>query len=182
MNFGVVATVFKRPPHVMLAVLVATAVFVFAVLLPNFKLITVVFTSQNSTLLEKSSLLLNLLGSIQTNFTTLSAITVFLISILFGIQVSLLVYYIKRVRTGSKISGVGASGLGGLVSGMFGIGCAACGTFVLTSLLALFGVSGLLAFLPFGGEEFGFIGLGLLGYSIYMLIKKINDPLVCSVN
>lgn len=182
MNFGVLVRVFRRPLHVMLAVLIATTVFVFAVLLPNFKLIAVVFTSETVTLLDKAALVLNLLGSIQTNFTMLSASTILLVSVLFGVQFSLLMYYIKRVRTGVKIGRVGASGLGGLVSGMFGIGCAACGTFVLTSLLALFGASGILAFLPFGGEELGFLGLGLLGYSIYLLIKKINDPLVCPVN
>ena len=75
----------------------------------------------------------------------------------------------------------GAAGIGGLVSGVFGIGCAACGTFILTPLLALFGATGLFSLLPFGGEEFGFIGVGLLVYSIYAVTKKINSPMVCDI-
>jgi len=181
MRFEVVTTVFRKPLYVFLATAVASAVFVFAVLLPNFRLLGAVFSSNTASLYEKTALVFSLLTSIGTNFTLLSASTVIVIAVLFGIQVSLLVYYIRRVRTGMKIAGTGASGLGGLVSGMFGIGCAACGTFILTSVLALFGASGLLAFLPFGGEEFGVIGLGLLSYSIYLLLKKIDSPLVCEI-
>ena len=181
MNFEVLVTVFKKPLYVLLATVVAGSVFVFAVLLPNFRLIGTVFSSDTATFNEKNLLLLSLLGSIGTNFTVLSASTVITVAILFGIQVSLLLYYVRRVKTKIKITKTGASGLGGLVSGLFGIGCAACGTFVLTSVLALFGATGLLAFLPFGGVEFGFLGIGLLGYSIYLLLKKINDPLVCEV-
>ena len=86
------------------------------------------------------------------------------------------------MRTGSpNVKGVGVAGIGGLVSGVFGIGCAACGTFIFTSVLALFGVGGILAYLPFGGEEFGFLGVALLVYSVYSLTKKITDPLVCPI-
>ena len=81
----------------------------------------------------------------------------------------------------SSLRGTGLSSIGGLVSGIFGIGCAACGTFIFTSVLTLFGVGGILAYLPFGGEEFGFLGVGLLLYSLYTLTKKITDPLVCPI-
>lgn len=181
MNLEVLVTVFKRPLYVLLATMIASCVFAFAVLLPNFELITTVFSSSTVTFYEKNLLLLSLLGSIETNFTALSASTVIAVAVLFGTQISLLVYYVRRVKTKAKINGTGASGLGGLVSGLFGIGCAACGTFVLTSVLALFGATGLLVFLPFGGVEFGFLGIGLLSYSVYLLLKKIDDPLVCEV-
>ena len=41
------------------------------------------------------------------------------------------------------------------------------------------GAGGLLTFLPFGGEEFGFLGIGLLLYSIWLLLKKLEAPDVC---
>lgn len=181
MPIKVLMRVFARPVYVLLASIVALGVFAFAVWLPNFKLISTVFLSASIPLSNKLALLWGLFGSIQTNFTLVSAGTVVLVSILFGMQVALLVYYIRRVRISAKLGGVGASGLGGLISGMLGVGCAACGTFILTSLLALFGISGLLLLLPFGGEEFVFLGIGLLLYSIYQLMKKIEEPIVCPV-
>ena len=71
--------------------------------------------------------------------------------------------------------------MGGLVTGVFGIGCAACGTFVLTPLLIAVGAGGLIAFLPFGGEEFGVLSTGILGFSIFLTSKKIQDPLTCKI-
>ena len=60
------------------------------------------------------------------------------------------------------------------------MGCAACGSFLLTSL-TLAGASGVLTLLPLGGSEFGIIGAVLLALAIYMTAKKIQDPLVCKV-
>jgi hypothetical protein len=41
------------------------------------------------------------------------------------------------------------------------------------------GATGLLALLPFDGQEFGLLGVGILGFSIFLAAKKINEPLVC---
>jgi len=176
----VLLTVFKQPFYLLLAVLLSTIVFTIAVWLPSFQLISIV--SQTASLSELLSLLWSLYGAIGSNFSTTSATYTIMIAVLFGINVSLLTYYIRRMRTGSpNVKGVGVAGIGGLVSGVFGIGCAACGTFIFTSVLALFGVGGILAYLPFGGEEFGFLGVALLVYSVYSLTKKITDPLVCPI-
>ena len=67
----------------------------------------------------------------------------------------------------------------GLLSGMFGVGCAACGSFILTPIITALGGGSLLAFLPNKGGEIGLIGAGLIGYSIYTLAKKIQEPIVC---
>lgn len=48
-----------------------------------------------------------------------------------------------------------------------------------TSILILLGTGGLLAWLPFRGEEFGLLGVGLLLYANHMIVKKIQAPLVC---
>ena len=71
-------------------------------------------------------------------------------------------------------------GIGGLVSGVFGIGCASCGTFILSALLGFAGVAGAVAFLPFGGEEFGILGVVLWGFSVYVISKKITGPKICT--
>ena len=59
------------------------------------------------------------------------------------------------------------------------MGCAACGSVILTAFLGTIGAGGLLLLLPFHGAEFGIIGLLLLCASIRYLIKKIAEPLVC---
>ncbi len=131
---------------------------------------------------EKASFVWSLYGSIGTNFTVVSASYTIAIAILFGVNIALLAYYIARMRGGARrVGSTSAAGFGGLIAGIFGIGCAACGTFIFTSVLALFGASGFLAILPLGGEEFGLLGVLLLMYSIYLLAKKINDPLVCEI-
>lgn len=183
MYFSVLKAVFSNFRYLLIALAVSVLVFSFAVWLPNIPLIAKVLTYDSASVLDKLSFVLSLYGSIATNFTVVSALYTLLIALLFGIQVALLVYYICRVRGGiDKVHKAGTVGLGGLISGVLGIGCTACGTFILTSVLVLFGATGFLAVLPFGGEEFGFLGVALLGYSVMLLVKKISDPLTCPIN
>ena len=176
-------TVLSKRNYLVLALSVAFVVFTFAVWLPNLGLVMVVLGTETASVLSKIAFLGSLYGSIVTNFSFVSAIYTTTIALLFGVQIALLTYYIRKVSGGwGSIKVTGATSLGGLISGIFGIGCAACGTFILTSVLALFGATGFLAFLPLGGEEFGIIGIALLAYSIFLLLKKIDGPLVCPVD
>ncbi len=177
----VLQKVFSKPKYALLAFIVTIAVFSFEVWFPNWKLIFTVIASPSVSFTEAIGIIFGLFFSIGTNFTVVSASYTIAIAILFGINVTLLTYYIS-VRKGSLRGKGGALGIGGLISGIFGVGCAACGSFILTSLLALIGIGGALTFLPFGGEEFGFIGVGLLGYAIYWTSKKIQEPVVCVIN
>src|SRR3990167_6321689 len=89
----------------------------------------------------------------------------------------LIVYYFARKRNLPKKEGIAAAG--GLAGGILGIGCASCGSFILTSLLASFGASGALAFFPLGGAEFGILGVFLLTTSIFLICKNIPSAAVC---
>ncbi len=171
-----------KPAYLLIAVLVAGVVFTLAVWLPNIRLISMVLFSDTASVLDKVYFLTSLYGSIGTNFTTVSASYTIAIVALFGINSALLTYYIRKMRGGMRgLSSTGAAGIGGLVSGVFGIGCATCGTFIITSALALFGATGFLAFLPLRGGEFGFVGVGLLMYSVYAVTRKIDEPMVCEI-
>jgi hypothetical protein len=101
------------------------------------------------------------------------------IAVLFGINFALLGFYISTVRSIRGSISAGSSSLGGLISGLFGIGCAACGTFILSTVLTSFGSAGLLTILPFRGEELSLIGIGLLTYSILIIGKKLQYPFIC---
>lgn len=176
----VLKEIFSRPLYVLLATSTAAIVFMAAVWLPNLRLLWEVWSLSQITLFQKVSFAFNLAGSIQTNFTVISASYTILISLLFGINIACFVYYFKQ--RGLSWRGTETSlGLGGLVIGAFGIGCAACGTFILTSLLSLFGATAFLTLLPFGGQEFGFLGVGLLALSTYLILKQLKEPVVCQV-
>tara|TARA_B100000745_G_scaffold300564_1_gene255323 strand:- start:9139 stop:9675 length:537 start_codon:yes stop_codon:yes gene_type:complete len=177
---GALQKVFVQWKYVALSAMVAIAIFAFSVWLPNWKLIYTVFTAPSVSFFEAISVVLGLFLSIGTNFTIVSASYTIVIAILFGVNVSLLTYYITRKRGAFGTGGV--LGAGGLVSGVFGVGCASCGTFILTSLLTFVGVGGLLTMLPLKGEEFGILGVALIGYATYWTMRKIEEPLlVCDV-
>jgi hypothetical protein len=173
--------IFRDRMYVLIAVVVALVVFVFATWLANLGLVWQITVSPSVPLFDKAKILVSLVGSIRTNFTVLSALSTIAIAGLFGLNTAMVTYYIKvrrRFSTRTGQAGV-AAGVGGLASGFIGMGCAACGTFVLAPVLSILGAAGLLALLPFDGQEFGLLGVAMLGFSIYLVAKKIGEPLVC---
>ena len=74
-----------------------------------------------------------------------------------------------------------AAGAGslGILSGIFGLGCAACNSLVLMSFLGVVGAAGIIPFLPLKGGEFGILAVFLLGMATYFAAKQISKPPVC---
>ncbi len=174
--------VLVRPWYAFLAISVASTVAIAGVLIPQYQLIKQILVSRTMVVPEKLVFVASILGSIETNFTVVSASILLITAVLFGINIAMLLYYIKRARAGIRSFGVtSASTFGGLISGVFGIGCAACGSLIATSVLITFGAGGLITLLPLRGVEFGFVGVLLILYSIWLLAKKINTPLVCDI-
>lgn len=169
--------VFGDPKYVALALVAAVLVFVFATWLPNLVLVWEIGKSASVPLSAKAQILLALIESILTNFTFLSALALTTLALLFGINVSLLAYGLS-LRRGEHTGAVASAG--GLVSGLLGVGCATCGTFVLAPLLSLVGAGGLLAAMPFGGEEFTILAIGLLVLSLLLTSKRLMEPLACA--
>lgn len=177
----VLKKVFSRVPYLALATSVSIAVFVFAVWFPNIGLIARLVGDPAIPFAQKLEIPIAFLGAINTNFTPLSASYTVLTALLFGVNVAMAVYYFKRRVAEVKAGGL-ATGFLGLASATLGIGCAACGSFVATAILPLFGTGALLSFLPFGGGEFGILGVVLLLVSLYVTAKQIKDPSVCAVD
>ena len=173
--------VFRRPTYILLALITSATVFAFAVWLPNIPLIVKVMGHPGIPLTQNLDLPISLLGSIVTNFTLLSASYTIAIAILFGLNLGMIVYFLRRKISEVRQSGI-TTGFLGVMSGVVGVGCAACGSFLLTSGLAFIGASGILAFLPLAGGEFGILGVILLALSIYLTAKQIQNPAVCKIN
>ena len=173
-------TALARPAYFLFALVTAAAVFAFTVWLPNLNLISHELGDGGVPLVLRLRLPIDLLGGIATNFTAFSAVVAIIVSILFGMNAALLAYYFSRRVTTAKSAGM-FTGIGGAVSGIFGIGCAACGSVLATAGLSLVGASGILTLLPLRGGEFGIAGIGLLWYSIAVTAKHIATPNVCGL-
>lgn len=178
MVFQALRKVFRKPIYALIALIMSFTMFALAVWLPNISLIVSVMSHSGISFSDKLNLPVSLLGSIATNFTSLSASYTIAIATLFGVNLSMVVYLLRRKVTEVEKNGV-ATGFLGITSGVLGVGCAACGSLALTSVLAFFGASGALALLPLAGGEFGILGVALLSVSIYLTAKQIQNPAVC---
>lgn len=181
MVLTVLKRVFRNARYTQLAIVVTFIVLSVAILLPSRDIVWQVFSSRLLGVGDKFAFLGSMYGLIASNFTIYSAVFTIVASFLFGINIAFLVYYIRRRQVGSHGRAAEWNSLGGLVSGVLGVGCAACGSIILTSFLTALGAGGLLLWLPLHGAEFGLLGIVLLSVSIYQLAKRINDPLVCSI-
>lgn len=170
--------VFVNTSCIALASALAIAAFLFAVWLPNLGLMGEVFSAGSTPLVTKFKIAISLLGGIGTNFSTLSAGYTIAIAALFGVNIAMIVYFLKRTRVRLARQDV-AAGLGGLASGALSIGCAACGSFILSTALSSFGAVGALAILPLRGGEFGILSVVLLLVSLTLTAKKIAAPFIC---
>ena len=170
--------VFKNPRYVILSGAVSLIAFSLTVWIPNAQLIFRVATSENASLFDTLTFSFRLFASITTNFTVLSATYTLAIAILLGINVALILYVIKRQKDAVSKSGT-TSGILGIASGIIGIGCSACGSVILVSVLAALGGVGTLAFLPLNGGEFGILGTLLLLVSSFFLARQITLPVIC---
>ncbi len=173
--------VFADWRYILLAAATGLAVFILATWLPNLGLVWQIAASASVPLADKVRVLTALIGSIGTNFTVFSALSTVAIAVLFGANVAAITYFLRFRRQLVRQAGQAgaAASLGGLASGFFGVGCAACGTFVVGPVLSFVGASGLIALLPFGGEEFGVLGVGMLGFSLVLTARKIGEPVAC---
>ncbi|PJE74139.1 MAG: hypothetical protein COV02_00125 [Candidatus Terrybacteria bacterium CG10_big_fil_rev_8_21_14_0_10_41_10] len=162
-----------------IAVVVSVTSVVLTILLPNWKLVLEILSS-NGSFWEEIKTIVNLLGAFKTNFTAWARVYLVIISVLFGINVSIIIYYIKdkRKKFGGNATAIGA---GGIASGVLGAGCGACGTFAFGSLLSSVGGGWLVSFLPFGGQEIKIFSIALLVFSIYFAAKNSGKPSVCAL-
>lgn len=173
--------VFAHSFYIALASALVIIAFLFAVWLPNIGLLAEVFGVSSTPLETKLKLAWSLLGGIRTNFSLLSAGYTIAISALFGVNISMVVYFLKRTRDNLARKDV-AAGVSGIASGALGIGCAACGSFILSTTFSFLGVASALAILPLRGGEFGILSIALFAFSLVLISKKITALSTCNVS
>ena len=170
--------VFSDYRYIIVAVAAALLAFTLSVWLRNISLIITAFTSSLFSSGDRLLLLFRLLGGIATADTVLVAVMTIVMSLLFGVNIALLVYYFAQ-RKKLPAAKESVTTVSGVIAAVFGIGCSACGTLVLGAILSSVGATGLLALLPLGGGEFLIISIALLTASIYWIAKSIQTSVVC---
>lgn len=162
--------VFSQPGYLVLAGFSAALLMLAAILLPNASLL-----AGSMPFGEKVLIAWKLLGGFETNFTPLSRAATVLLAVLFGVNISFLVF-VLRSRAKSLAA---AHGWWGAAVGLVGIGCASCGSVILASLFGTGLASAAIGALPLRGTEFQLVGIAGLIVGIAASVQKIRDPAVC---
>ncbi len=161
-----------------IVILVSSFVFLFLLLVSqNGQAAFQVFNFVAIDFLDKVILFLKTIFDIGNAFTTSTLLLATLGSLLAGINLALTYVYMKT--RGEMLFKSGLYTGAGLVLAIFGVGCAACGTALLSVVLSFFGFSTMLSVFPYQGQEIGYIGLIFLFIATYFLSKKISTPNVC---
>lgn len=161
-----------------LVIILSTAVFFFLLLcVQNGRAAFELLGFDSLPLIKRISIALSTLIDITHTFTAGALILAILGSFLGGINISL-AYTYMRVRGEVIVKSGLYSGIG-LLLAFLGVGCAACGTALLSVILGFFGFSAMLQLLPYQGQEIGYIGLIFLCIATYALAHKVATPNVC---
>jgi len=105
-------------------------------------------------------------------------------SVLIGMNVALLMFYIRKFGGVPSKKNVASGTFGSVLAlaiSLFGFGCLSCGSAFFAALFSALGGAGLLAAAPYLGTGISLLGIALLVLSIAFLARAINKPPVCPV-
>lgn len=165
-------TVFRLPSNIVIAAVFAFMGLFVAIWITNIPLLKEMVFGDTFSLTSKVDIIITSFGALESNFHAFSRTMTLLIVTLFGINFAMVIHYLRKRFVLDRSAG---TSIIGTIFGMLGVGCASCGSILVTSL---FGTA-LIGLLPFKGLEFGVIGVLILIYSIYLSSKKIMNPGVC---
>lgn len=161
------ASIRRRPRWVVVGFVGGWLLLAVAVWLPNWRFLKSILSFPGFGLIEKARFAGNLLPMLFSGATPLVAILTLLNVLLFGLTVALLGALLER-RRGVPGAGSSASFLGGGAS-LLGIGCAACGSVV----LSVIGLAGAMALLPLRGVEFSLLAAMLQVYGLSATARRV---------
>ncbi|MDE2078930.1 MAG: hypothetical protein KGI73_00935 [Patescibacteria group bacterium] len=170
--------VFVSPGYVVLALSIAVAILVLAIWLPNLSFLASVAVAHTLSLSQKTGIFLSSLSALGTNFTVLSRALTIILSLLVGVNIALLIFY---MRTRFRLERSAGVSFGGILLGLLGVGCASCGSIILSAFLGVGATASFVTILPLKGQEFGFLGVAFMLFAIWLAARKIEQPLTCAV-
>ncbi len=169
--------VFTSPLYGLITLSSAILIGAIMTWLSSYDVIKLAITSEVLNFAGKLKLIFSSLGSFVTNFTLSSQIMVVVVSLLAGINIAMLIFYLRKNRAIRKTA---KTSVLGLIVGTLGVGCSACGSVILSSVFGISASFVFMSYLPLGGMEFGLIGIALVILSIYNIANKMQSPQVCA--
>ncbi len=121
-----------------------------------------------------------MIQAIPLNLSSTSIALIIVVSVLAGLNTTLIAYYLQKRRAIFRESSLGFFGM---LSAILGIGCASCGSVLLTSFIGISASTVVTNVLPLKGIEFNLFAILLLLYAIYLISKKLlpEHLLICEV-
>jgi len=158
--------VFTRPKYILISSIIALFIFFFFLFLNNVPLFVQIIKLGDLSLIPVtySSIVTTIV--LKSGYLALSLMI--LVSVLSGIDLSMIIFKFKEMNPGGNPKELGTIGASAIAA--FGAGCPACAT----SLLSLLGVAGGLAILPFKGVEITSLSAILLTISLLYISRGIN--------
>ncbi len=169
--------IMKRKDSRLVIIISTLVLFLILLLAVNGKSAFEILGFDTIPLYKRLNLFISTVFDIKNTFTAGALILAVLGSLLGGINLSLA--YTYMMLRGEVILHSGLYSGIGLLFAFFGVGCAACGTALLSVILGFFGFSAMLSLLPYQGQEIGYIGLIILCIATYTLAHKVAVPNVC---
>lgn len=177
MNQLMTDSAFRSPRWWASAIGAATGLFLLQVWLPNLGTIWSVTSSSSMSLGEKVAFLWASIGALDTSFSVPAAWLVVAISILFGLNLALTITLFRRHGPMTA----GGAGAAGVAAALLGVGCSSCGAVVLSVLVGTTASASLMAFLPLGGIELDLLAVIVLGFGLYLSIRRLSSSESCTI-
>lgn len=112
-----------------------------------------------------------------TLLSLLEQLTFIALCIVVGINVMIFITYLKQYRTTVRRSG-GTLTIVGMIAAILGTGCLSCSVLLIGPLISLLGVS-TSVWLIQNSIFMSLLGLLLVVFSTYLLLKKLVNPAIC---
>lgn len=175
---SLIKLLYFKPVYLLLAIGVSVVFYEFIFWFLNLGLLQYLLSSPYLTIQDKFSMLTGSYTGIFTLPLSPLALILFVVSIFQGISVSALVYSIRQERSVNRsfLKDFGGTGVAGALS-VLGLGCAACGTSLVTPILTfLFATSSVAV-----AEEVGFysavLALIVSTITVYLAGLKLSSRL-----
>lgn len=163
--------VLSIPTYAVGAVGVAWVSLTLFTLSQNLTLTTDLIIGGSLPLADRLVLIIEQYPFVGTNYSLVDGLAVLVVVALTGINLALVAYHFREHDLSVSES---SGSMVGVVLGMAGAGCAACGSAVLIGILSLFGASGAVLLLPLGGLEISILAVVALLLSTYWVAEGMR--------
>lgn len=168
---GLIGTL-RRPRYLLLALVLSVMFTELIYWLDNLPLLHYVLTVPTLSPAAKLQFMAGTYADLWQSTASPLAVSLLLLSVVQGCTLSLLVFTLRRQRAGGNaIRAIGGSGLAGVLATL-GLGCAACGTSLLTPILVFLFSTSSVALADQVGLGVAIVGLLAGGYGLYAVASK----------